>query len=46
VVAGSLLPFAGGGDISSQYMPILMVVARHERTRLQTFYLNSMHGNP
>jgi hypothetical protein len=33
-------------DISGQYVPILMVIARHERTRLQTFYLNSMHGNP
>src|ERR1022692_567069 len=34
------------GDVSGQYVPILMVNARHERTRLQTFYLNSMHGNP
>jgi hypothetical protein len=32
--------------ISGQYVPILMVIARHERTRLQKFYLNSMHGNP
>jgi hypothetical protein len=32
--------------VSGQYVPILMVIARHERTRLQTFYLNSMHGNP
>ena len=34
------------GHISGQSEPILMVIARHERTRLQTFYLNSMHGNP
>ena len=28
------------GDVSGQYVPILMVNARHERTRLQTY------GNP
>jgi hypothetical protein len=39
-------PWLRAGHIFGQYVPILMVIARHERTRLQTFYLNSMHRNP
>src|ERR1017187_3573176 len=31
--------------ISGQYVPILSVIPRHERTRPQTFYLNSMYRN-